>query len=79
MEVIRRPREHSWGKQITPLLTAPPALSIHFVAYLVAHRSTARSPRCGLQLCLGGQEGRESNVPVGHPKFWRPIKEPGYQ
>lgn len=67
MEVISRHQEHSWEKQITPLLTAPPALSIHFVAYLVAHRSTARSPRCGLPSCLGGQEGRESNVPVGHP------------
>lgn len=67
MGVISRHREHSWGKQITPLLMAPPALSIRFVAYLVAHRSTARSPHCGLQLCLCGQEGRESNVPVGHP------------
>lgn len=67
MGVISRHREHSWGKQITPLLRAPPALSICFVAYLVALRSTAWSPRCGLQLCLGGQEGHESNVPVGHP------------
>lgn len=44
MEVISRHQEHSWGKQIMPLLRAPPALNIHFVAYLVAHRSTAWSP-----------------------------------
>lgn len=58
MEVISRHQEHSWGKQIMPLLRAPPALNIHFVAYLVAHRSTAWSPLLFVVTVMLGWPGR---------------------